>query len=336
MFQNATVRLTILYTAIIVVICIIFSAIVYSVSVNELRSGLFAQQGFIERLPRFRGDILNDPTIMAQRDQFLQAGRSRIIWGLIRTDLLVIVLGGIGSFFLARRTLKPIQEAHDAQVRFTADASHELRTPLMAMQAETEVALRDPKLTKEQAKSQLKSNLEEIDKMASLTGALLQLARNGEQLNPTRVSLEDVVVTAVAGVSSLAKNKKIAIRNKVQTVEVKGDRSGLIQLLTILLDNAIKYTPNEKTVTLSSSRSDGHVMVSVTDQGRGIKSSDLPHLFERFYRADASRSKANVEGYGLGLAIAQKIVEAHQGSFEVKSTPGQGSTFTIKLPVLYS
>lgn len=336
MFQNATVRLTFLYTAIIVAICLIFSGILYKVSVDELRSGLFAQQGFIERLPRFRGVVIDEPSIVAERDRFLQAGRSRIVWGLVRTDLAIIVFGGIGSYFLARRTLRPIQEAHDAQVRFTADASHELRTPLMAMQAETEVALRDTKLTKEQAKAQLKSNLEEIERMASLTGGLLQLARNGEKLILARVSLDDIAAAVVAQVGASAKDKKITLKNEVQAFEVRGDRPSLIQLLTILLDNAIKYSPKETAITLGSGRSDGHVTFSVSDQGYGIKSSDLPHIFERFYRADTSRSKANVEGYGLGLAIAQKIVEAHRGSIEVKSSPSQGSTFTIKLPVLHA
>jgi signal transduction histidine kinase len=130
-----------------------------------------------------------------------------------------------------------------------------------------------------------------------------------------------------------ADQKHITIQNNVADHTAVGDEISIKEALVILIDNAIKYSPERTTVTLASKLQGKFIALSVSDQGQGIKATDMSHIFDRFYRADSSRTRGQVEGYGLGLSIAQKIAQAHHGSLEAKSTPGQGSTFTIKLPV---
>jgi signal transduction histidine kinase len=131
----------------------------------------------------------------------------------------------------------------------------------------------------------------------------------------------------------IAQIKKIIIKNSAKDMTLKAEHHTLVELLVILIDNAVKYSPEGSTVIISSSQQNKTGKISIKDQGAGISATDLPHIFDRFYRADASRSKINAEGYGLGLAIAKKIADSLNGSIEVKSAPNRGSTFTISIPV---
>ena len=115
-------------------------------------------------------------------------------------------------------------------------------------------------------------------------------------------------------------------------MKFEGNRQTLVELLVILLDNAIKYSPAQSEINLKTVKIDGKLFIHVSDQGIGIDEKDLPHLFDRFYRSDRSRTKTEVSGYGLGLAIAKEIVDRHKGNLKVESHPGQGATITVELP----
>lgn len=337
MFQSATLKLTGLYLMIIVAISVFFSVNLYHISVRGLENGLQQQEVFIRIQPGFQGN-LDLPSLLAeQRETRLTEGKRQIVAELIRSDLLIIILGGIGSYFLARRTLQPVQAAHDAQVRFTADASHELRTPIAAMQTEIEVALRDQKLTQKEATNLLRSNLEELAKLTNLSQGLLQLARDNEKPPLELVRLNGVFKQALERVKKLATAKKIIVYDNLKKeIKFTGNETSLTQLLVILLDNAIKYSPGGSRVTLNARSATKELIITVKDHGIGIKAADLPHIFDRFYRADSSRSKERVEGYGLGLSIAKQIVQSHRGTIAAKSNVGQGSTLTVKLPLTKS
>lgn len=312
-------------------ISVLFSWVIYSVSMRELNTSLHRQDTIFRNLPEF-GD--NDSTYLTQLpDVQLTAAEHRLQLNLTTLNLGILVLAGGASFWLARRTLQPIESALETQGRFTADASHELRTPLTAMKTEIEVALREPELGSPEAKILLQSNLEEISKLESLSNALLQLAQHDSTKPSQDVSaLPAVAADALSRLHKVIKQRGVFINNEITAGHVIGDHDSLVELIVILLDNAIKYSDRKATVVLSA-RQRGHVAeISVRDHGRGIKASEIPHLFDRFYRADASRSKDKVEGYGLGLSIAKKIVDMHRGTIEVSSTPGKGSTFTVKLP----
>lgn len=327
--QSAVLKLALWYLVIIMVLSVMFSGVLYRISSMELNKGLRRQGIFLNQPPP------EDPLVFEQfRQNQLKESRERMLQNIWLFNLAILLVGGVGSYWFARRSLKPIQEAMDAQSRFTADASHELRTPLTAMQTEIEVALRNPKLNQEVAVNILRSNLEEVAKLKSLSDGLLRLAReDGKSLLIASVTLEKIANEAVNQVLSLADAQEITITNSASAVTVLGDKQNLVELTVILLDNAIKYSEPKTTIKISTKKHGKYGYLTVADQGQGIKASDLPHIFDRFYRADSSRSKEKVAGYGLGLSIAKKIVELHKGIIETQSTLGKGSIFTVRLPL---
>ncbi len=332
MFETATLKLTGIYLVIIMIISIFFSINIYRATDSEITNGLVQQAMLLDNTPRFRG-ILNDPDAIQMREDRLIASRGHIVFYLLNTNLVILVVGGMISYILARRTLKPIQQAHDAQVRFTADASHELRTPLAAMRTEIEVSLRDPKLSREEAIDLLRSNLEELAKLTALSDGLLQFTKGDGELSLKPIETNVVISESLKRIGPIAKDKGIKLINTSKhSHKIMGDKTRLIELMVILLDNAIKYSQPGQAVSVHAGLNARHVVMSVRDEGKGIDEVDLPHIFERFYRADSSRNTNKTSGHGLGLSIAQKIAQLHQAELSVKSTPTKGSTFMITFP----
>jgi signal transduction histidine kinase len=229
--------------------------------------------------------------------------------------------------------MRPIEESVDAQNRFTADASHELRTPLAAMKAEIEVGLRDKKLTKDEAVELLQSNLEEIDRLGNLADGLLTLSQTSGLLDLTPIALEEVGGKVAKRLRPLADAKKITIERDLSPVKVLADEAAVDKIIGILLDNAIKYSDPKTTIQVKTYQRDGQGCVEVRDHGIGIKASELPHIFDRFYRADSSRSKTHVAGHGLGLSIARRLAENMSGEITATSVPDKGSIFSVRFPV---
>jgi two-component system, OmpR family, sensor kinase len=232
-------------------------------------------------------------------------------------------------------TLARLEETLDRQRRFVADASHELRTPLTSIHSYAQMleewALRDPQIGPESVAAIKR----ESERMNGLVENLLELARGDEGM---KLHLEDNNLTEV--VEEAAESARAAVNGKVliehptpkqgvQRVSAVFDRERLRQALSILLDNAVKYTPEGGRVTMRIVEEDGSVGVEVADTGIGIPEDQIPHVFERFYRAEEARS---TEGLGLGLSIARQIAEDHKGSIEVRSKPREGSTFIIRIP----
>ncbi len=330
MFHSAALKLTIWYLAIIMALSLGCSIALYRVSSDDLARDAARQVNYFnsylgpQDLSSY-GQLRNNQLV---RDQ------AHLKDSLVAFNLLVTVGGGLISYALARRTLQPIEDALESQKRFSADASHELRTPLTAMQTEIEVALRNPKLTKHDAIAHLKSNLEEVSKLSALSEGLLKLASGSTKPDDdTLSSLKDAAEAATTRLSRTAKSKKIQFINNSRPVQVRTDAQSLTDLVAILLDNAIKYSHAGGKIKIDSGPKNKQAFLSVADEGIGIKASELPHIFERFYRTDASRTHDREGGYGLGLAIARQIAELHGGHIEVSSTLGKGSVFTVYLPL---
>ena len=334
-FHKPSIRLAGLYLAIMMVVSLFFSAIIYEQSVQELDRGLRRPSQVLQNRPG--GGAVDDlrQALEAEREELYETSQQRVLNRLIITNLAILLAAGALSYYLAKWTLKPIEEAHDELSRFTADASHELRTPIAAMQTETEVALMNPKLTLTTAKQQLSSNLEELAKLNKLTEGLLRLARlENNGLAKEDVDMKQVVKSAVDRVKQQSTQKKIKIKTSLHgSSTVIGDEASLIEVLAVVLDNAVKHSPKGGQVKVDSSEGNKQVKIEVVDEGPGIKASALPHIFERFYQADPARSKQTQEGYGLGLAIAKDIVEKHHGSISATSKLDKGSTFTVILPI---
>jgi two-component system, OmpR family, sensor histidine kinase CiaH len=338
MFHKAAFKLAALYLLIIMGISFFFSANVYQLSIQELDRGIRKQD--LGRV--FFNDPLAGPStrtvlplLQAEQEQSYNAARNHVLNRLMLINLFILIGGGILSYYLALRTLRPIEEAHEAQSRFVADASHELRTPIAAMRTETEVALMDPKLTLPEAKAKLHSNLEELERLTALSEGLLRLAQlENNELPKETVSVVTIMQKAVDQVLPLAEQKNILINTKADdTLAVKGDEASLVEALVILLDNAVKYSPKQSEIVMRGIKHQRGIVIQIKDSGTGIKATELPHIFDRFYRADTARSKQHVNGYGIGLAIAKNIVELHGGKISVQSHPGKGSTFEIHLSI---
>ncbi|USN96148.1 MAG: HAMP domain-containing histidine kinase [Candidatus Nomurabacteria bacterium] len=310
-------------------ISLLFSLAIYQGATDEIGN----------RLSQFQDSLESpDPNIFlppnhrlysAFRDNQQDKASRNILVMLLYVNLLIFFCGGALSYVLARRTLRNIEESHDAQSRFTSDASHELRTPLAAMKTELEVALRDTKLTKDDMRELLTSNLEEVNKLTSLSKTLLQLSR----LDHANLELENVnlgnVATEVA--QRYDKNaKRINLKLPNEPVIIRANTATIEELLTILVDNALKYSPQDSRIKATLAYDARSASFSITNKGDGIPSDKLPHIFERFYRANESHSGG---GSGLGLSLAKEIVEIYKGELSVSSKPKSNTTFTVTLPL---
>jgi two-component system sensor histidine kinase CiaH len=332
MFQSATVRLTTIYVGILFCICLIFNIALYQVLAHELTRNFSIQNDFFVNRPRFES-FIRDPEALKFRNEQLRGGKRHIMLQLFYIDLALLGAGGVASYYLARRTLRPIEESHDAQIRFASDASHELRTPLAAMQTEIEVALRDPRLKLSESKELLNSNLEEVATLRQLTDGLLTLARTDLPNTAIEsVALRPILSAAVARVQkSLDATNTELILDVGKKVTARIDSLQLTEVVVILLDNAVKYRAKNPKITLSARIRKDHTELIIADNGVGIAKADLERVFERFYRADTARTKSSTNGHGLGLSIARRLVEQNNGELTLTSTKGKGTTAILTL-----
>jgi two-component system sensor histidine kinase CiaH len=251
----------------------------------------------------------------------------------------VLVVGGIGAIglsvaggaFYARRALVPIRDSLRRQREFAADASHELRTPLTVVRGSVEHLLRHPTSTIADQRETIDDMKAEADHLTELVDALLLLARADSgtiELDRQPLDLADVTTTALEPLAGIAASHGVTLRLDARPTAALGDALRLRQLVTILADNAIQHSPIGGTVSIRTEPEGDRAIVTVADEGPGIRPEDLPRVFERFWRAPDAPSG----GAGLGLSIARWIVERHGGTIEAKSPPGSGALFEVSLP----
>ena len=331
MFASATMKLTIWYLMIIMAISLVFSAIIFEVSTNEVSNRLESLQLRLEG----NANVILPGTFSLNdvRQRQTTEAEFSIFFGLLYINLAILGIGGIGGYLLARKTLQPIEAAHEAQSRFTSDASHELKTPLAVMKSEIEVALHDEKTSKSEMKELLESNLEEVDKLTNLSQALLQLSRLDYSDIPRNQRVDVLDAMHAAMQSHGNDGKRVVVAQAPKPIIIDGNQTMIRDLCNILIDNALQYSPARSHVQASITSNGRTCTLSVSNEGKGIAATDLPHIFDRFYRADRSRSSAiTTKGYGLGLSLAKKIVDFHDGTITVQSNPGKLTTFTVSLP----
>lgn len=329
-FHSARIKLTLWYIIISMVVSILFSITLFSFFHRELeRNGA----RFELRVQRMR-DLSPDfqPEFPPPSIDF-EASENNIKLNLFVVNGIIFVIASLAGYFLAGRTLQPIEEMLEKQNRFIADASHELRTPLTALKTAIEVSLRDKNLNLQEAKNILHDNLEDIDQLELLSNNLLSITKlqSNIPLITEIVSMKDAIKTAIKTINSLAQQKDISIISKGTDSFVKADKNRLSDVLVIFLDNAIKYSPTHTTINIHSKFSNNKALITIHDEGIGIDKNDITHIFERFYRASKSRSK-DMRGNGLGLSIAKEIVELYRGTIRVESKRNKGTTFTLEFP----
>lgn len=348
MFHSARLKLTTWYLLIIMFISAFFSILIFHEVSLELERGFrrvelrhHAQDLGLHLPRRFslrKEDLRPELQDIAPRFLFvddLEDAKHALIFRLFMVNGIILVVSAVASYVMAGKTLAPIERAMEEQKRFVADASHELRTPLTALKTSIEVALRDKRLSRKQAKNVLKDNLNDIDHLTELSQKLLHLSRLQQGVNPnfSKVNLSKVIKNSVMKIKPLAKEKQIEIKTDLTSCEIKAQPEQIQEMLTLFLDNAIKYTPQKGKVFVSLTKQKKQAVIKIRDTGIGISEDHLPRIYDRFYRIDSARVKDKVDGFGLGLSLAKKIIKAHKGTVKVQSKVGKGTTFTITLPL---
>lgn len=316
MFNSARIKLTAWYLLIIMFISIAFSFVIYHGMMNEVRRFSRIQRIRIERIDK---DILDEI-------------KQRIVIELGMINVFIFITSGALGYFLAGKTLHPIQEMVEEQNQFISDASHELRTPLTALKSSLEVNLRDKNLSIDDARKIMSENIEDVNNLQKLSDSLLNLSQYQKPfflLNTRDVSLNTCINKAVERVAPLARQKQILLKTNIEKLNIDGVEDELINLFVIILDNAIKYSAKKTSIKIIAKKINNQIVIKIEDHGIGIEKKDLPFIFNRFFRADQSRSKTKIIGYGLGLSIAQNIVKNHYGKITVTSTIKKGTTFKI-------
>ncbi|TLG73863.1 sensor histidine kinase [Culicoidibacter larvae] len=249
--------------------------------------------------------------------------------------VLFVILSITISYLLSRRTMKPILEAWHRQNEFVENASHELRTPLTVIQNKQELLLTKPNEKIINESEAIAITLSEVRRLAKLTSDLLTLARaeSGQtELEKESFNINEVIRNIAMPYSDIAEaEEKTVTFDMADELMIHADKARIQQLIIILLDNAIKYTPAGGSITIETAKKDSKIEISIADTGVGVSDESLKQIFNRFYREDKARSRAQ-GGSGLGLSIASWIVESHDGSIKAVHNQPKGTRFLIKLP----
>ena len=241
----------------------------------------------------------------------------------------------ISSYFFAGFALRPVRRTRDIQRRFVATVSHELRTPLTIIKNSSEIALRNSStLTLEKATELIKSNLEEVNRMSNTIQFLLtySLLREQKKLPHLQtMSLSKVYEDIQLLLEKIALEQEVTLTAYIlENIEVKGNRVALEGLIINLVKNAIAHSPKGETVFVTIVKSNSHPRIVVKDKGDGITKSDMPFIFEPFFRGTSEERKEETHnGFGLGLSIVKEIVEYHKALLQIESTPKKGTTVTV-------
>ena len=328
MKQQRVKRLALSYLAVIMTLSLVFSVIIYAVTSTQLNRKLppddhIKQSVDIEDQFHHRLERRDNET------------REMVVISLIALNGAMLIFGYWLSLVLARRTLAPIERSIEQQAQFVSNASHELRTPLAALLLVNEVALRKSELTEKKARQVLSQNVEEIKKLAKLSNSLLDLAKSENALSdPELIDISEIIKEVIGQYSQVAKAKQVKIFHNIPDGQkVVLQANAVRQILSILVDNAIKYAPQKVgEVKIQVDLNKNSVEFIVKDNGPGISSNDQKHIFERFYRADAARTRIDASGYGLGLAIAKTLADRCGYIIRIKSKPSAGAEFILVIP----
>jgi signal transduction histidine kinase len=247
---------------------------------------------------------------------------------LLTLDAVLLLLATLGSFWLSGITLAPIEEMHKEQEEFAGDASHQLRTPLTIIKTELLTVKKTEKNIPKKYEEVFDSVLEEVGRMQRLVEGLLMLVRQ-EEGQEERLELMRIAKGVAEKVISIAREKKIQIKVEGKEVRIRAVKEGVEQVVWILVENAVKYSPEGGVVELTVEEDRSTAILKVKDEGIGISKEDSKKIFERFYRGGSGRK---VKGTGLGLAIAKKLVKTHGGELSVTSEVGKGSEFSVRWP----
>ncbi len=304
-FKSAHFSLSMLYFLILLTIVGIFNIVIfYSINTNTMEiSTSLIETSFSKDKNSYGTDELREKIITARNKR----ASEQITESILILDFLILLAGGIGSFWLARRALEPLEKAHKLQSEFVSNASHEIRTPLAAIQLETEIILKDKTASKDELREVLESNLEEAKSLTAMVKMLLSLSKINEEIPLSAVNLNETIKARISKFPDA--EKKIKFEDGKEFI-VQNNETAIDEIAMILIDNALKYNVSKEPIEVKIFRQNRQAVLSVSNFSNEIPQDELNKFFDRFYRCDKVRSCNNhTEGYGLGLAIAKKLAE---------------------------
>ena len=304
-FKSAHFSLSMLYFLILLTIVGIFNIVIfYSINTNTMEiSTPRIETSFSKDKNSYGTDELREKIITARNKR----ASEQITESILILDFLILLAGGIGSFWLARRALEPLEKAHKLQSEFVSNASHEIRTPLAAIQLETEIILKDKTASKDELREVLESNLEEAKSLTAMVKMLLSLSKINEEIPLSAANLNETIKARISKFPDA--EKKIKFEDGKEFI-VQNNETAIDEIAMILIDNALKYNVSKEPIEVKIFRQNRQAVLSVSNFSNEIPQDELNKFFDRFYRCDKVRSCNNhTEGYGLGLAIAKKLAE---------------------------
>lgn len=325
-FQSSVWKLTIFYTAILALILFISSSFIY---------GAFSKR--LENRFKSNRTITVRTVWTAPPPPTAEQVRADLIRSILIVNGLLLGCAALLGYCLAYITVKPLQEMNEKQKRFFGDASHELRTPLSILQIDLENQLANNTITTQQHQ-QLTSHLEEVTRMSTLVNNLLTLSRFDEyspdqEKNFTSINIIALINSLVTPLQTLAKHHAVELKftNPSQTeINIFSNTTILSQALTNIIKNSIVYNKPNGTVEITAAQNKNKTIITVVDTGIGMTAEEIQKVFDRFYRANKSRS-SQISGSGLGLSIAHSSLQYLGGTIDITSTPGKGTTTTLTL-----
>lgn len=321
-FEKARLKLTLWYILISALLLAIFTI-----------AAIAAEQRAFSTILNALADPVQRPYLTSLLERRIFTFESNFRQLLLFFDIILLAASSVTSYFLSARTLEPIAQSLKQQEEFAADASHQFRTPLTTIGMEIEALKRTEKKMPEKYRQVLDNIDQEIQRMRSLVEGLLTLVRTTKE---TKVEMKVFDLSKVAQetykqLKPLAKSKQVKFNLEAQSpAKVYGNCQHIKELIIILVENAIKFTPSGKSVTISSQAADSGTALQVIDQGVGIPDSDLPHIFDRFYQG--YHDNKIQKGSGLGLSIAKKIADTYKAKISVESQLNLGTNFTVTFP----
>lgn len=319
LFSSARLRLTAYYLLIMTAVLIIFSAVLYFSFAYVLKDNIDTQF----------------PDVPDQGDEAVIQTMSDAKDSIVVIDLTAFALTIVLGYSLAGRTLRPIEDVLERQKEFSANASHELRTPLAVMKSDSEIALKNTSTSSSEFRRVVESNLEEINRMSQMTENLLKLSRvetKKEKIYFSEVELGELVREAVDRIRPRTFQKGISLEvEKTDPGKISGNWDDLISVVSNLIQNGIDYNKPGGAAHVTVENNAQEMRLVVEDNGLGISEDDLPHIFERFYKADKSHGQ-NISNAGIGLSIVKRIVDNHSGSIKAESVLGKGTKIAVSFP----
>lgn len=325
MFKKAITKLTIQYLLVISFICIVISSFIYSSVLKTASEALRAEE--IKIIKKFEFD---DP--IAQRklqiaETTIENFKRKTIVNLIFLNISIVSIVGLLSYFLAKKNIKPIEENMQRQKEFVSNISHELKTPLTALKSSFEVELREKN---PDFKRTIESGIEEVDKLNKLINGFLKLSKLGQEnykLNKEKLDLKTILDEVIKNQMNQIIEKRIQIEYFLEKTKIESDHFLLTELLSVILSNSVKFNKQNGKIEVKSYSKEGKDYLEITDTGIGIEKENIAHIFERFYQENKARN--NDGSYGIGLSIANEILNILNGKIVVNSEKNMETKITL-------